>query len=390
VRPWDHRTNPAYFGFGPREYAEFGFSSEFAFGNTAFGLSDIFSETIVIDLDEIYEKTPDRGLRIGSTLGGENHLGVKLPATGLGFGVFTDTSSLTMVTVPREFIRLLTQGNEIDQSYSASTEFVQRSFLETGGYATYEYLGFLFAAKLSSFTPLAYTDTNTEATFKLSTSTGSTTEPSVVQGEVAAGGDIYTSVGDEGTRGFGFNVSLGAIKPDEDGKPLYGGAINSIPVVAARPAYAFDIEQFRYTFEGQDLLGSFDGGDIFDTTESEGDTETVTLDDGDRPRIHMPISLSGFYRFAVPVVDIIPSAEVVFGDYPRLNGHLRVEGNVLPANIFSVGLGYQDFLWQGYLGLRAPFRAVETEFQIQAVGTEIAGIFDGRGLGFSLSMAFGY
>ncbi|MFP4010289.1 MAG: hypothetical protein ACLFUM_01175 [Spirochaetaceae bacterium] len=384
LRPEDHAANPAFFAFGDREYAELGVSADASVANTVLSLSEIFAETIVIDLDELYEKTPDRGMRLASSIGLETHLGVKLPR--LGFGFFTETSNLSRVTVPREFIGLIAEGSGLDEDYADSTELVQRSYARSGMYATYEAFGFLFGGKLGAFAPGVHSDTNTTADFELTTESGGT-----VEGEVSASGDAYTSFGDEGLEGVGFNVGLGVVRPDEQGKPLYGGAINSIPLVAARPGYIVELEEYRYTFTTESLLDRFENEeDPFDTDDIEGDLDTRKLDSGDRPRVHMPISLSGFYRCAVPVVDVVPTAEVVFGDYPRLNAEVNVEGNVFPANILSVGLGYRDFLWRAGFAVRAPLRVFELELRVRSVGTEMAGVVDGRGIGAGLSLALGY
>ena len=64
--PWNHSTNPAFFAFGNREFVELGMSANTAIGNSALGLSDVFSRVLVIDLDEVYSNTPDDGLRIGA------------------------------------------------------------------------------------------------------------------------------------------------------------------------------------------------------------------------------------------------------------------------------------------------------------------------------------
>lgn len=384
LRPWDHPTNPAFFAFGQREYAELGFSTDASFGNSVMSLSDVFSETLVIDLDEIYENTPDRGMRLAAALDTEAHLSVKLPR--IGFGFFNENTSLTRVTIPRDFIGLITQGNELDGDYSGSTELVQRSFTRAGTYATYDALGFVFAGKLGAFAPAIYNDTNTTADFELATSSDGT-----VEGEVSASGDIYTSFGDDGLDGVGFNIGLGVVRPDQDGKPLYGGALNSIPLVAARPGYIFELEEYRYTFTGGDLLDSIQNDkDPFDTDNIEGDANTRALDPDDRPRVHMPLSLSGFYRFAVPLVDVIPSAEIVFGDYPRLNAEVNVEGNFFPLNMLSVSVGHHDFFWHAGGGLRIPLRPFELGLQVRSAAPEIAGVFQGRGLGGSFSLAIGY
>lgn len=385
LQPWNHRTNPAYFAFGNRSYFELGLSAEASFGNSAIGLGDVFSRTLVIDLDDIYDNTPDHGLRFGSALQTEAHLGVQLGR--LGFGVYSDTNSLSRATVPREFIGLVAKGNELDKSYSDSADLLQRSFSQAGGYATYQYRGYVIGAKFGAFAPIVYTDSNAKARYRLETLSDGT-----VKGEVSATGDVYTAFGDDGGfEGVGFNASLGFVRPDHRGKPLYGGAINNIPIVAARPGYAIEMDQFRFTFESDNLLERLkDEIDPFDTSETEGDVDTRELAPGERPRVHMPVSVSGFYRFAVPVVDVIPAAELVFGEYWRINADVTVEGNFFPLNMLSVGLGYSDFLWHAGAGLRIPLRVFELGLQVRSVGTDIPGVFGGHGLGAALQLALGY
>ena len=202
---------------------------------------------------------------------------------------------------------------------------------------------------------------------------------------------MYTSFGDDGFQGYGFNASLGLVRPDSKGKPLYGGALNNIPVVAARPGYLIEIEQFRFEFEASDLLDSLSQElDLFSSVSEGGDVEMRLLGASERPKVHMPLSVSGFYRLAVPVIDIIPSAEVVLQSPVRLNANLAIEGNVFPANLFSLGFGWHDYLWQASVGLRVPLRVFELAVQVGSAGTELAGLFDLRGVRANLALALGY
>jgi hypothetical protein len=382
--PWNHGTNPAFFAFGNREYAELGLSMTTAIGNSALGLSDLFNRVVVIDLDEIYDKTPNDGLRIGAQAAAEFHLALQFGKAGLG--VFSETYDVSRVVIPKSFIGLITQGNEPDTAYDGSTDILQRSFALAGMFTSYQIAGFVFAGKFGVFSPMLYSDENAKAGFTLETASDGT-----VQGSVYASGDIYTALGDDGLQGLGFNVSLGMVRPDEEGKPLYGAALNNIPVVAARPGYIIEVEQLRYDFVTTSLLDRLEGGtDLFDTTSDVGDVETRPLDSADQPKIHMPFSVSGFYRFAIPVVDIVPDAELVFDNPARLNAGVVVEGNFFPVNMFSIGLGRRDYLWYASAGLRVPLRVFELAIQVASVGAAPRNIFDLSGLGATVSLALGY
>jgi hypothetical protein len=382
--PWNYRTNPAFFSFGNREYVEFGISTDLSFGNSALGLSDLFQKVLVIDLDEVYEKTPDDGLRLGANAAAEVHLALQFGKLGIGF--YTDAYDVSRITVPKSFIGLLTQGNQPDTAYSGTSDILQRSFALGGAIASYEIGGFVVAGKLGAFSPTLYSDSNAEAGFTLETASDGT-----VQGSVHASGDIYTSAGDDGLQGIGFNVSLGMVRPDEEGKPLYGAGVNNIPLVPARPGYVLEVETLRYEFEATDLLDRLEGEqDLFTSTSDIGDVELRTLAPSEQPKIHMPFSVSGFYRFAVPVIDIVPDAAVVFDRPMRLNAGVSVQGNIFPANIFSVGFGRRDYLWYANAGLHLPLRVFELALEVASVGTTPRGIFNFSGVGAAVSLALGY
>jgi hypothetical protein len=344
----------------------------------------VFNRVLVIDLDEIYENTPDDGLRLGANAAAEIHLALQFGKLGLGF--FTETDDLSRIVIPKSFIGLLTQGNKPDTAYDGSSDILQRSFAHAGTVASYEIGGFVVAGKLGVFSPMLYSDENAQAGFTLETASDGT-----IRGSVFASGDIYTALGDDGLQGFGFNVSLGMVRPDEEGKPLYGAGVNNIPIVAAKPGYVIEVEQLRYDFDATDLLDRLEGEqDLFTTTSDIGDVETRPLDSADRPKIHMPFSVSGFYRFAIPVIDIVPDAELVFDHPVRLNAGIAVEGNFFPVNMFSIGLGRRDYLWYGNFGLRVPLRVFELAIQVASVGMVPRGIFDLSGLGATVSLALGY
>jgi hypothetical protein len=126
---------------------------------------------------------------------------------------------------------------------------LERSFALAGMFTSYQIAGFVFAGKFGVFSPPLYSDENAKAGYTLETATDGT-----IQCEVCASVDIYTALGEEGFQGLGFNISLGMVRPDEEGKPLYGAALNNILVVVARPGYIIEVEQFRYDFEATDLL----------------------------------------------------------------------------------------------------------------------------------------
>lgn len=386
IRSFNHDTNPALLSAGPRQVFELGGGGQFAFGNSYFSVSEILSETIVIDLDDIAESTPERGGRAAFTALGEGHAVLHLRRFGVGFGVYSTTDDLSRFTVSKELVELFAQGNELGKRYSGSTELVQRSFNKTGIYGSYQWRQFIFGVKVGAFMPLIWTDNNTKTTFSFETNANGT-----IRGSYAVDGNIYTSLGEDGPVGVGVHIDLGMIRPDERGVPRYGASITGIPILPARPGYAIENEGIGGTFATSGIMDPLiQDEDPFTTTEEDGSSESRTLDTGDRPDIYLPIALGGFYRFSVPFVDVVPSGQVVLGDYPRLNAGVVVEGNFFPLNILSIGVGHRDFLYETVLGIRAPFRAFELGLQFRSAAPEPLGAFTMRGLGAGLYLTVGW
>ncbi|TVR91667.1 MAG: hypothetical protein EA428_05405 [Spirochaetaceae bacterium] len=386
IRSFNHDTNPALLSAGPRQVFELGGGGEFAFGNSYFSVSDILSETLVIDLDDIADSTPDRGGRAAFTSRGEGHAVFHLRRFGVGFGLYSTTDNLSRFTVDKDLVELFAQGNVLGERYSGSAEMVQRSFNKTGIYGSYQWRQFIFGVKVGAFVPLIWTDSNTKTSFSFETNADGT-----IRGSYAVEGDIYTSLGEDGLVGVGVHIDLGMIRPDERGIPRYGASITGIPILPARPGYAIENEGLSGTFETKGILDPLlDDDDPFTTTEDDGDIDTRTLESGDRPDIYLPIAVGGFYRFTVPFVDVVPSGQMIFGAYPRLNAGVAVEGNFFPLNILSIGVGHRDFLYETVLGIRAPFRAFELGLQFRSAAPEPLGAFTMRGLGAGMYLAVGW
>ncbi len=123
-----------------------------AVGNTVRGARELFTETLTVDFDEFFDRTPDRGMRLGVNLNPETHFVMHVGQ--LGLGLYSNSSSISRVTVPQSFIELLAKGNELDEDYSGNRELAQRSFTDTGLYGSYSYGDFVVAGKLGVFAPV--------------------------------------------------------------------------------------------------------------------------------------------------------------------------------------------------------------------------------------------
>ncbi len=394
LRAWNHQANPAFLGAGNRPYFETGLSASPGFQNSYFTTGKIFNPVLLIDFDDIYDSLNDKGYRIGGAVGAEVHSTAHV--MGIGAGIYSNTDTLFRVSIPKGLFGKISEGIKIGTEYNESGEAFVQSFAEYGAYAGYRRPPFIFGLKMGKFVPLAYTKDG-EATY-----TFLANENGLIEATAQVNAELYSAFNLEfaeeiteeeimnaltGPDG-GIKIDLGVVYNPDGEKPLWGASLVNIPLAAANTEYgwAYSLSTDGTAENILDTAINDEDMEFYDYTDPESDF----VDIGGH-EIRMPFTIGGFYLYdGLPLIDVIPYGEMVFGSPFRLNTGVTVEGSRFPFSMLSLGLAYDDLAWKSSMGLRINLRIIEIETRISLSSPEMLGMFSARGFSFNLYAALGF
>lgn len=392
----NHDFNPALFAFSPRGRFEIGLNAQATGYNTAFALGDVLQETFIIDADKVIETVGDTGLRLGTDLVVGSH--ITAHAFGYGLGAYGRTENIAEIKLPIELFEMIAQGNvENGESVTRSGTggVILHSFAETGAYVSGRYRDYTIGLKAARFVPVVYSD-GAEFRFEVGTGEDGFSGSADFDIPMYSAFDLAALDNDDeefdAASGFangGFKLDIGVIRRDADGRAWWGASINDLSIVRASGLTEFKASA-GVDFESEDLIDS-----LFDDDSEPFDLETEDLDiefvgDSDK-RIGMPLSVSGFYRFDFPWVDITPHAEAVFhSEVGGLNPGLTISGNRFPTSLFYVGAERSRLAWRAGAGLRIPLYIAELGLHVQSASRTIGGVFGPQGMSADLNLRIGF
>lgn len=383
-----HR-NPALSAFTPRGIFEMGVQTDVAGYNSAFALGDILQETWVIDLSQATDRSGSSGLRVGATANLGTH-GV-LRIAGVGFGGYTGLRSIAELRVPQEFLQLLSEGNLEDRS--GTGDAIVEAHLEAGARATYDWRGWTFGLNAAPFIPVAYSGRG-GFEFELETTESGFNAHAGVDTRVYSSVDLVAiqdgTIPDvaEAFGNGGVKVDLGLIRRDAADRPHWGVGLTDVTVVPATATSEFRVSG-SYAASTEDAIQAFlDEEDPLELTTEEIAVEFLKEAD---ERIFLAPGISGFYRFGLPFVDIIPHAHVVFSQtLCAVNPGVTIAGNRFPTNLLYFGIGRERPVWRAAAGLRIPLYVMEINLQVESTSPRILGVFGPDGLAASLDLRLGF
>ncbi len=400
LRPWNHTENPVFLSTGNRPYFELGASSSQGFQNSYFTTGKIFTPTLIIDFDDIYDSIGKGGLKVGANWNAESHMTAHI--LGVGAGVYAHSENLFQVTIPSGLFELLSKGNEIDKTVSGTGEAFLQSYVEYGGYGSYRWEPYTFGAKLGKYIPLAYSSGG-EARYEFTTNKDGTIDATAtIDTNLYSAIDIESlTEGDEDVdpmavlnESGGLKVDLGVVYNPDRSRPLWGASITNIPLYAPFAEYGWE-----FTAEGsastEGLLDSLEEDEDEDGDESEpfdtSSTSDFTPIEDISKRLYMPFGINGFYRYTrVPLIDIIGHGGLVIAKPFRYNLGATVEGSFFPLSILSLSLAHEDMAWRSSAGIRINLRILELGIQAGFSSPELLGMFSTRGFTTNIVLGIGF
>ena len=391
---FNHGDNPVFLSTGSRSLLDISVNPGIGLTNSYFTLDKIFTPTIIIDFDDIYESIGTGGYRIGTTI--DTHAHGTMHLFGIGVGGYASVTGSARVTLPQEMIGLLTQGIELNNPYEGTGEAFVQTFVEYGGYGSFQLGNFTIGTKIARYIPLAYTK-NGEALFEAQANQdGTVTASATVSAQLYSAMDLENpdSMMDQNdilrylSESGGTKFDIGFVYNPDRNRPLWGASLLNIPLGAANPRFGWEYSAYAEASSDGAINAYENDEEFFNVSDPVTDFSAMgTVNEN----IYMPFTAGGFYRIAfLPLVDIIPHGAFVFGPTFHMDAGVTVEGNVFPLSMISLSLQHEDISWQSALGLNLNLRLIEIGAEISTSSPELLGMFSSRGLNFKLEAAIGF
>jgi hypothetical protein len=387
---WDNQFNPALMDSKKRGFIEIGVTPDIMFFqnlvDSKFILDNYDKEEIVIDLDQFYGGLEGEDLKL-YTVDNANVYGL-INLWNLGLGVYSNVDLELKLDIPNSLLGLLTQGNEIGQTYTDQGNVVLNSFLEAGAYGSFSWNDKnLIGLKAAFFSPIITSDEN--ANFEYGFSTDGTNNS--ITGNLSVSIPAYSNFTAEELENIdydlimnnlignhGYKVDIGYIRGNYK-EPDWGVAIKNINIKKANLTKSVDINA-NYTIDASNIL--FD--QTFETTEN---FEIVDSEDAN-VQYGLPIGVSGFYKFTF-IVDWIPFVEW----YPtnsEFNFGINAKSNLFNIIPYSFNFERESDIWKAGFGLGLNTYLVETRFNISLANSKLSNIFDLKGISAKINLAVGF
>lgn len=387
---WDNQFNPALMDSKKRGFIEIGVTPDIMFFqnlvDSKFILDNYDKEEIVIDLDQFYGGLEGEDLKL-YTVDSANVYGL-INLWNLGLGVYSNVDLELKLDIPNSLLKLLTEGNEIGQTYTDSGEVVLGSTIEAGAYGSFSWKDEnLLGVKIGAFSPIAISDE--DAFFEYGLSTDETDNS--INGNVKVSVPVYSNFSANELENLdtdlvmnnllnnnGFKIDIGYIN-GYDENPKWGIAVNNITLKKANLAKSINLEA-EYTVEASNIVFE----QSFETSENFEFVDNASVN----KEYSMPLGISGFYKFTY-IFDWIPFVEW----YPitsEFNFGINAKSNIFNIIPYSFSLERYSDLWKAGFSLGLNAYLVETRFNISLTNYELSNIFDLKGISAKINLAVGF
>ncbi|POZ93327.1 hypothetical protein [Petrotoga halophila] len=381
LRSFDSSLNPLLLeSIGKRNYFEIELSPDIMVYQNAYKIADLLpiltATKFTINFDDLYTYLDGEPLSFITKDNVEGHLVVNI--FDLGLGVVLNGDLKSDLTVPNDLIDLIANGNEIDTTNEGTMSLNLDTSFKAGAYASYNFDGMSVGLVYNLFLPIVYTEeSNIEYEFSTDTDEGTTTA------ELNMNVDLYSpfdsdelenisinSVTDKFLTDAGHSIDAG-VTFGEIKNPVVGIAVKNITVKPAKVSYKIPYQETISIF-GEDSSSST-------PMEVESVNETYAY----------PMSVTGFFRIPVVLLDIIPYGEF-YVDTQKIDWGVQAKTSLFNFIPLTVGIeNYRDY-WSTFLGFGIDSRIIESRTELSLTAKNLEKIFDLNGFTFKSSFAIGF
>ncbi|MDY0379465.1 MAG: hypothetical protein WBI60_03645 [Defluviitoga tunisiensis] len=386
LRSFDSYLNPSLLeATGKRDFFELEISPNiFIYQNLYRGI-EIFSlfnsEKLTLDLEEINKALNEDDLLFDTINDLEGHFIVHIFNFGLGF--VTNGNLKSNIIVPNELIKLIAEGNKIDEQYKGTILFDLDSSIKAGIYGSYNFDGYTLGIVYNLFLPIVYTK-KSDVEYLLKTSK----EEAMTNFEIDVNLDLYSSFNNGDIKKIDFNTLANDLFSDASGRsfdvgitlgnpknPYMGFSLKNINIKKAKVLYKIPYQE---TIKFED-----------ETLESTITNENTIVELSSPEEYSYPIGLSAFFRIPVLVIDIIPYGELYL-ESKLINWGIKLKTSLLEFMPLSLGIEKNFGYWKASLGFGLNTRIIENSTEVSLVNKEIQNLFDINSITFKTHFALGF
>jgi hypothetical protein len=381
LRSFDSSLNPLLLeSIGKRNYFEIELSPDIMVYQNAYKVADLLpiltATKFTVDFDEVYTSLDGTNLSFITKDNVEGHLVVNI--CDLGVGVVLNGDLKSDLTVPNDLIDLIANGNEINTTDEGTMVLNLDTSFKAGAYASYNFDGMSVGLVYNLFLPIVYTE-ESDIGYELSTDT----EEGTITAQLNMNVDLYSPFDSDELDSITFNtitdkfltdaghsidagVTFGEIK-----NPVVGIAVKNITVIPAKVSYKISYQETISLF-GEDSSSS-------SPIEVESVNETYAY----------PMSVTGFFRIPVVLLDVIPYGEF-YVDTQEIDWGVQAKTSLFNFIPLTVGIeNYHDY-WSTFLGFGIDSRIIESRTELSLTAKDLEKIFDLNGFTFKSSFAIGF
>ena len=388
----------------PKRYFEIGVDADAAAANNLFGLKDVLTKDVVIDLTQISKDMADSGFTLAFFNKEKAYVNLNL-SSRFRFSIFTAVEASSTLNISKDLFEILGEGFSSGDSKSVDLTGCSDVFTDVGFSFQTIVKGCGVKITPTYFIPLVYVP-KTTATAKLTTSTSG-----AVRADAEANVDIYTAINMhdfmEDSKSFdsldfsisdllsngGLDLSLELEKNWFHN--FNAGLYTRIPIVGGTLNYKMHTRYWAYAYETNPL------GFLDDTEDHDYDNghDDFTYSE-ESYKVHRPFKLGlnatykpfGNWFKIMPALGFALRNPYTSGDrifYMEYALDLRLS---LLKQIFNFNLGtaYQNQVFQQRFGFSLNLRVLEIMAQASMCGTTLLTSFDRNGYGAFVGLRIGF
>ncbi len=382
-----------------RQAFAFGIDIKVGVSNSYFKITDLFKNTLEIDLSDMSKTLPKAGLSFYGGAAANIYLDIYIKSKA-EFGFFIKAGGYDFSNIPKNLIDFAAKGNLSSNSFNGKITGISQGFADTGIFYGMKFDSFKFRVSTSYFIPILYMESDMgDYEFINDPITGSI----VARGKLKLnmyshlpifGNNTAFDIGDILSRG-GADFNFYGTYTFNELANLNFNIIN-IPIFPARLNKGLSII-YKGDFKMESLIkymNNFLTPDQASQIKPPGGSFTETSAyDLPTKKIFRPLKLavsSDIRPFLNNYLIITPSIGCHCYKPFYVDAGLKLESRFLKVLGAYIGMSREDRVWKNTAGLFLETRIFRLETAVSAASPSFTGSFKGTGAEATVKLVFGY